>query len=173
MNIVQTGELPQEAILGKYKQEGAYTDCNFIDIPRAVSQAAYVETFYTTKLFKIERLILALLAQKPSTDAQAKLLALGEAKSFAAWSVERRTSDQLLLCDFLGRTRSWLMSAVTKDGNSSTTRLYFGSAVVPKVDRASGRASFGIAFHMLSGFHRIYSRALLRSARSRLLHSVL
>jgi hypothetical protein len=65
------------------------------------------------------------------------------------------------------------MSAVTKDGNSSTTRLYFGSAVVPKVDRASGRASFGIAFHMLSGFHRIYSRALLRSARSRLLHSVL
>jgi hypothetical protein len=173
MNVIQSGELPPEAILGKYKQEGAYTDCYFIDIPRAVSQTAYVEAFYTTKLFKIERLILALLAQRPSTDAQAKLLALGEAKIFAAWSVEGRTSDQLLLCDFLGRTRSWLMSAVTKNGDSSTTRLYFGSAVVPKVDQASGRATFGIAFRMLSGFHRIYSRALLRSAHSRLLHSAL
>lgn len=167
MNVIQSCELPREALLGKYKQEGAYTDCYFIDIPRAVSQAAYVEAFYTTKLFKIERLILALLAKMPSTDAQAKLLALGEIQSFAAWSVEGRTPDQLLLCDFLWSTRSWLMSAVTKAGDSSITRLYFGSAVVPKIDRASGRASFGIAFHMLSGFHRLYSRALLRSACSR------
>lgn len=173
MNVIQSVELPLEALLDKYKQEGAYTDCYFIDIPYAVSQAEYVEAFYTTNLFKVERSILSLLAQKPSTDAQAKLLALGEAKSFAAWSVEERTSDQLLLCDFLGSTRSWLMSAVTKDFDSSTTRLYFGSAVVPKIDRVSGRASFGIAFHMLSGFHRIYSRALLRSACSRLLHSAL
>lgn len=171
MNVIQSGELPREAILGKYKQEGAYTDCYFIDIPRAVSQAAYVEVFYTTKLFKIERLVLALLARRPSTDAQARLLALGETQSFAVWSVEGRTSDQLLLCDFLGSTRSWLMSAVIKGENSSTTRLYFGSAVVPKIDRASGRASFGIAFHMLLGFHRLYSRALLRSAHSRLLYS--
>lgn len=173
MNVILSGELPREALLSKYKQNGAYTDCYFIDIPCAVSQAEYVEAFYTTDLFKVERLILALLVKRPSTDAQAKLLALGEAKSFAAWSVEGRTSDQLLLCDFLGSTRSWLMSAVTKDGDSSTTRLNFGSAVVPKVDRASGRASFGIAFHLLSGFHRIYSRALLRSACSRLLRSAL
>jgi len=172
MNVIRPGELPREALLGKYKQNGAYTDCYFIDIPRAVSQAEYVEAFYTTKLFKVERFILALLAQRPSTDAQAKLLALDEAKSFAAWSVEGRTPDQLLLCDFLGSTRSWLMSAVSNDGDSSTTRLYFGSAVVPKVDRVTGRASFGVAFHMLSGFHRIYSRALLRSACSRLMHSV-
>lgn len=170
MNVIRLGELPREALLGKYAQEGAYTDCYFIDIPRAVSQAAYVEVFYTTKLFKVERLILALLAKRPSTDAQAKLLALGETKNFAAWRVEGRTLDQLLLCDFLGSTRSWLMSAVTKDGDSSTTRLYFGSAVVPKIDRVSGRATFGIAFHMLSGFHRLYSRALLRSACSRLRH---
>ncbi|MFA6015285.1 MAG: hypothetical protein WC742_09485 [Gallionellaceae bacterium] len=171
MNVILSGELPREALLNKYKQEGAYTDCYFIDIPRAVSQAEYVEAFYTTKLFKVERLILALLARRPSTDAQAKLFALGEAKKFAAWSVEGRAPDQLLLCDFLGRTRSWLMSAVTKDGDSSTTRLYFGSVVVPKIDRASGRATFGIAFHLLSGFHRLYSRALLRSACLRLLHS--
>jgi hypothetical protein len=171
MNVIQSGELPREALLNKYKQEGAYTDCYFIDISYAVSQAEYVEAFYTTKLFKVERLILALLVQRPSTDAQAKLLALDEAKKFAAWSVEGRTPDQLLLCDFMGSTRSWLMSTVTKNDDSSITRLYFGSAVVPKIDRASGRASFGIAFHMLSGFHRIYSRALLRSACSRLLQS--
>jgi hypothetical protein len=173
MNVIQSGELPLESLLNKYKQEGAYTDCYFIDIPHAVSQAEYVEAFYTTSLFKVERRILSFLAKKPSTDSQAKLLALGETKSFAAWSVEGKTSDQLLLCDFLGSTRSWLMSVVTKDVDSSTTRLYFGSAVVPKIDRASGRASFGVAFHMLSGFHRIYSGALLRSACSRLQHSTL
>lgn len=169
MSAIQSGELPRGALLNKYKQKGAYTDCYFMDMPRSVSQAEYVETFYTTTLFKTERLILAFLARRPSTDVQAKLLASGEIKNFAAWSVEERTQDQLLLCDFLGRTRSWLMSVINENGDSNTTRLYFGSAVVPNVDQTSGRVSFGIAFHTLQGFHHLYSRALLRSACSRLL----
>lgn len=171
MTAIQTGELPQAALLNKYRQQGAYTDCYFIDVPRAISQAEYVEAFYTTGVFRIERTILALLASKPSTDLQARQLAADEAAHFAAWSVEDRAPNQLLLCDFLGRTRSWLMSVVDESGNPSNTRLYFGSAVVPNVDRVSGRVCFGYGFHALLGFHRLYSRTLLGAARARLQRS--
>ena len=171
MTAIQTGELPQVALLLKYSQNGAYADCYFVDVPRPVSQAEFVEAFYTSNVFRIERAILSILASKPSTDQQAKQLATDETRTFAAWSVEDRTPNQLLLCDFLGRTRSWLMSVVDESGGSTKTRLYFGSAVVPNVDPASGRKSFGFGFHALMGFHRLYSRTLLKVACSRLLRS--
>ena len=168
MSAIQLGELPQEALLNKYKREGAYTDCYFMDVQRLIPHAEYVEAFYTTAVFKVERLILSLLVSKPSSDLQAKQLASGEVTNFAAWSVEGRTGNQLLLCDFLGQTRSWLMSVTTEGHSSATTRLYFGSAVVPKNKSASGRVSYGFAFHALSGFHRLYSRMLMRAALSQL-----
>jgi len=169
MNAVQLGEFPPEALLNQYKEQGVYTDCYCVDLPRAVSQAEFVEAFYTTKLFKAERFILSSLLSKPSTDEQARQLAAGEVEAFAAWRVEARSANQLLLCDFLGRTRSWLMSVADEGARPGSTRLYFGSAFLPKVDRATGPASYGLEFHALKGFHRLYSRALLRSAQSRLL----
>jgi hypothetical protein len=171
MTGIQTGELPQSALLGKYSQEGAYTDCYFADVPRAISQAEYVAAFYTTGVFRVERMILSLLVAKPSTDLQAQQLAAGETQNFAAWRVEGRTPDQLLLCDFQGRTRSWLMSVADESGHSPGTRLYFGSAVVPNVDPVSGRKTMGFAFHALMGFHRLYSRALLSAACARLMRT--
>ncbi|NJN00825.1 MAG: hypothetical protein HC793_04460 [Aquincola sp.] len=48
------------------------------------------------------------------------------------------------------------------------TRLFFGSAVVPRVDAQSGRRRMGVVFHALLGFHKLYSRALLSAAVSRL-----
>ena len=168
MNSIQLGEPPQNALLGKYQQQGAYTDCYFVVVPRAISHSEYVEAFYTTPLFRIERFILAALVSRPSTDRQAGQLARGEVDAFAAWSVEGRTENQLLLCDFLGRTRSWLMTDTGKQGNLASTRLYFGSAVVPEKNAKTGKVSFGFGFHALLGFHRLYSRALLRSAVSRL-----
>ncbi len=167
MNGIQLVDLPQRALLGKYRRQGAYTDCYSVVMPRAISYAEYVEAFYTTPLFKVERFILATLVSKSSTDIQAKQLASGEVEAFAAWSVEERAENQLLLCDFLGRTRSWLMTDA-EQSNSGNTRLYFGSAVVPELNAKTGQASFGFAFHALQGFHRHYSRALLRSAVSRL-----
>ncbi len=167
MNSIQLGELPPKALLNKYKQQGAYADCYSVEMPRAISHAEYIEAFYTTPLFKVERFILATLAFRPSADLQARQLALGEIETFAAWSVEGRADNQLLLCDFLGRTRSWLMTDAGQ-GNPGSTRLYFGSAVVPELDAKTGQASYGFAFHALLGFHRLYSRALLRSAVSRL-----
>ena len=171
MDAVQLGEMPPGALLNHYRQIGAYTDCYFVDMPRFVSHAEFVEAFYTTGLFKVERFILASLVSKPSTDEQARQLAAEQTESFAAWVVEGRATNQLLLCDFMGSTRSWLMSVVGGGNGPHTTRLYFGSAFVPKVDTESGRVRYGLAFHALKGFHRLYSQALLRSAQSRLLRS--
>jgi hypothetical protein len=168
MSSIRTCPLPENSLLSKYAQAGAYTDCYTAEIARPVSHAAYVEAFYTCWLFRLERLVLALLVRKPSTDAQARELASGAANNFAAWRVEARAADQLLVCDFLGRTRSWLMIGPPGEGGAIGTRLYFGTAVVPVIDKVSGQATMGVAFKALVGFHRLYSRALLYAARSRL-----
>lgn len=164
MSAVRSCELPQQALLQHYRRQGAYADCFVAVLPRSVTQAQYVEAFYGSTLFRLERLLLALFVARPSTDLQARRLAAGELDAFAAWRVERRGPGQLLLADFTGRTRSWLMSTPSAPGEPPGTRLYFGSAVVP----APGRAGMGLPFRALLGFHKLYSRALLRAAASRL-----
>jgi len=160
--------LPPEALLQDLIRSGAYVDCYAADIDRLVTQAEFVAAFYTTPLFRLERLLLRWLCAKPSTDAQATLLATAQADAFAAWTVEGRRSDQLLLCDFTGRTRSWLMTVSATVDGAPGTQLLFGSAVVPRRGADGGRAGLGLVFAALLGFHRIYSRALLASARARL-----
>lgn len=160
-------ELPPLALLRRYGADGGYTDCYRADIARPVTQAEYVEAFYTTAVFKAERLILRLL-RRPSTDKEARELADGQRTRFAAWSVEDRSDDQLLLCDFLGGTRSWLMSESLSIDGRSITRLYFGSAVVPRRRGPGGRPAIGLEFRALMGFHRLYSVILLRAALRRL-----
>jgi hypothetical protein len=164
MTSIRPCALPQHALLARYTRSGAYTDCWSADVSRAVSQAEYVETFYTGALFKIERRLLAWAVSTPSTDAQARALASGALSRFSAWKVEDRSAEQLLMCDLSGRTRSWLMVAP----QPASTRLYFGSAVVPVRDQASGRSSLGFSFKALLGFHELYSRLLLRAACKRL-----
>jgi hypothetical protein len=171
MPAIQSRELPAAALLRKYRDSGAYTDCYATDIGRIVSQAEYVEAFYTSGVFRIERLLLSWFASRPSTDLQAQELGSEKRSSFAAWTVEARAPDQLLLCDFQGHTRSWLMSVPGAAGASPSTRLYFGSAVVPVVNVHTGEARMGSVFRALLGFHKVYSRVLLRAAASRLAHS--
>ena len=161
MNPVQPCEVPPGALLRKYQHGPGYVDCYVTEVAGAVTQSAYVEAFYTTPLFKLERAILKWLAGRPSSDDEAKALAGDTRRSFAAWRVEDRTTDELLLADFTGRTRSWLMTSC----RDNATRLYFGSAVVPKPNARKG--DLGFVYHSLLGFHKVYSRALLRAARSR------
>jgi len=162
--------LPADALLSRYQYAGAYADCYAATIARRVAHAEYVEAFYTTTLFRTERLLLSWLAAKPSTDAEAKQLAAGTRDTFAAWNVEARSPDQLLLADFQGRTRSWLMVQYMPDAAPAGTRLYFGSAVVPaRGGKANADApALGPAFQLLLGLHKLYSRALLSAAASRL-----
>jgi ribosomal protein S18 acetylase RimI-like enzyme len=167
VDSVRACDLPEASLLRKYQGEDGYADCYVVEVAGAVSQAEFVEAFYTTPLFKVERAMLGWFASRPSTDAQARQLANGSIDAFAAWRVEGRRTDQLLLADVMGRTRSWLMVAPIEGSAEARTRLYFGSAVVPEVDR-NGKRTMGFVFRSLLVFHKLYSRALLASARSRL-----
>lgn len=164
--MVRAAEVPPHSLLARYVAAGAYADCYVTDLPVAVTHAQFVEAFYTTPLFKVERLLIGLVLSRAATDAQARQLAEGRIDSFAAWSVEARAEDQLILA--AGRTRSWLMVRAGPGTLPGSTRLLFGSAVVPRRSSPGGRASMGPMFTALLGFHRLYSRALLRAAAARL-----
>jgi len=165
---VESCPIPDGALLNEYLREGTYTDCYVTDTRGSVSHAQYVIAFYTTRVFKLERLILKLAVSRPSTDDQAKQLAVGPIDAFAAWDVEARSENQLLLCDFYRRTRSWLMVTPIESTSGMSTRLYFGSAVVPVKNSRMGKVTLGFVFRALLGFHRVYSVVLLHAARSQL-----
>jgi hypothetical protein len=165
MFSIEKRTVPAKTMLDKYLVNGAYTDCYMTEISGSVSFSEYIFSFYTTPLFKIERLILKLTVSKPSTDVQARQLAEGEINTFAAWHVEDRSENQMLMCDFLGRTRSWFKVIPI---SQTRTQLYFGSAVSSRQNPTTGKLSLGFGFRALLGFHKIYSMLLLYSARSRI-----
>lgn len=165
---VQAGPVPEHALLSRYTRAGAYTDCFHTDVAAQVTHAQFVEAFYTSWVFRLERWILSVSVRKPSTDDQAAQLARGEIKAFAAWEVEDRSEQQVLLTDFVHRTRSWLMCEAIQSGSQIGTRLYFGSAIVPRLDPATGKLRLATGFRALLGFHKVYSLVLLDAARRNL-----
>jgi hypothetical protein len=148
--------VPAATLLQSYcQQPGAFTDAYVLAVARPVSLGDLITAFYNSPVFRPERWLLgALLGRRADNTAVARLAA-GEVTQFSAWTVEARCTSEILLCDFQGRTRSWLMVEVVDGG----TRLHFGSAVVARQDKASSAA-----FRLLVGFHKAYSRALLWGA---------
>lgn len=71
--MIHPCQLPEQALLRKHSESGAYTDCCAVEIARSVSQAEYIEAFYTTWIFKLERLLLGLFVSRPSA-AKSRLL---------------------------------------------------------------------------------------------------
>jgi hypothetical protein len=164
--------VPTDTMLKRYARKGSYTDCYFTEIPGRVSLPEFIFAFYTTPLFKLERFILKLLVAKPSTDIQARQLADGTIKIFAAWQVEDRSENEILMCDFRGRTRSWLMTVPMNTGNDDRTQLYFGSAVVPKRNPKTGELALGLGYQALLGFHKVYSVLLLYASELHIQHRI-
>ena len=155
-------------MLEKYSVHGVYADCYSTEVRGEVSFPEFIFAFYTTFLFKMERSILQWTVSKPSTEDQVRRLSNGDITTFAAWHVESRNENELLMRDFRGRTRSWLMILPADMLNSTGTRLYFGSAVVPVQNSQTGEVSIGWVYQALLGFHRIYSILLLHFAKSEL-----
>jgi hypothetical protein len=168
MFSIEKCKVPDHTMLARYSADGSYTDCYTTEIPGQISFPEFVFAFYTTFLFKLERSILKWTVSKPSTDSQARRLADGNIEKFAAWQVEGRNESEILMCDFRGRTRSWLMMTPVTTGNGARTRLYFGSAVTPRRNSKTGELSLGSGVQALLGFHKIYSVLLLYSAKSRI-----
>lgn len=161
-------DLPENSLLSRYRDKGTYTDCYTTDVDRRISQIEYIRAFYTTAPFRVERTILKWAVSKPSTDEDVRLLAEAKVETFAAWNVEARRDDQILLSDYRGRTRSWLMSETSSSNAGDSTRLYFGSAVVPIRIKQTEERRKENAFSVLLQFHKLYSQILLSSAKSRL-----
>lgn len=152
---------PENTLLEKYLMNGNYVDCYLTTIDKQIPFPEFVFAFFTTWLFKMEAFILTYTVNKPSSDMEAKKLSNAEVDKFAAWTVENRNQNEMLMRDFMSRTRSWFMVEHVED----KTKLYFGSAVVPK-KRGEG---LGFIFILLLGFHQIYSVLLLYFAKRRLL----
>ncbi|MFM5924337.1 MAG: hypothetical protein ACKOPG_09145 [Novosphingobium sp.] len=154
-NKVAPATTPEGSLLDSYRVEGGYVDCFSIDLPNAVTLSELIVAFYTSSVFRPERWLLGALLRKRADNNDVARLAAGETGRFSAWTVEARRNDEILLCDFRGQTRSWLMVRPMERG----TRLHFGSAVVPAKSRVDR-----LVFGALLGFHRAYSRVLLRGA---------
>lgn len=146
--------LPADALLSRYEQRG-HVDCYVTVVPGGHDLSKYIAAFYSSAAFRPERWLLGVLLDKWAGAAEIAALAAGSTTRFAAWTVEDRSADQILLCDYQGRTRSWLKVEPGAGG----TRLYFGSAVV-RASSGAERATFAA----LLGFHRWYSLRLLESA---------
>lgn len=137
-------------------------DCFAVSVDRVVTLAEFVLAFYTSPVFRIERLILGLLAGAPSTDAEARRLADGSGISFAIWRVGERTATQLLVCDRYERTRSWFRVVPLSNGK---TLLQFGSAVASRSgDQRMTKIRVSL-FRLLLKFHVVYSQVLLHGAK--------
>lgn len=171
---IEASPIPEAALLVKYQKGStseksqAYADCYSVEVRGMVALSDLVFAFYTTPVFKVERIILKYLVGKASNDSDARKLADDSIDSFAAWTVEQRTEHQLLMCDFQGRTRSWFMVTPAVNVSDTRTVLWFGSAVVPRNSRKTGQKELGSAFTLLLGFHKLYSKVLLYAAKLRL-----
>lgn len=152
--------VPQDALLHRYVETtGAYTDCFEVMSPLSVTHQEFITAFYTTWLFRLERVVLSVTLRRFVRDAEAVALAQGAADRFAVWTVEDRVENQILLRDASGQTCSYL-AVVAKDGG--VTRLIFGSAVLPKGGAMPGWV------RALIPLHSFYSKALLRLAERKM-----
>ncbi|MEM1175432.1 MAG: hypothetical protein AAGI27_11500 [Pseudomonadota bacterium] len=156
--------LPDDALLSRYAvaEDGValphYTDCFRTRLPLAANLETYVKAFYTTPLFRSERLVLRVFGIR-SSDTEIDAVLSGQQRNFAAWTVEDKTDEQLLMCDLKARTRSWFWVVPDEEH----TQLYFGSAVIAK------NGELRPAYRALIGLHQFYSHHLLSAARKRLI----
>ncbi|MEL7396055.1 MAG: hypothetical protein AAFN44_06750 [Pseudomonadota bacterium] len=143
-------------------QTGAYADCFeatvACDIPQSDAFQRFVFAFFDSPVFRVERAILRLAGKAPKDRSDPKALALGETDAFAAWRVERRADNEILLVVLNTPIRTWL--SLQKEG--SVARLRFGSAILPQ----EGKDIPHWAFRVTLPAHVVYSRLLLRAAVS-------
>lgn len=168
MFSITQGTVPDDALLKTYpggahperwRQSG---DCFAISVDRVISLTEFVFAFYTSSEFRLERVILALLAGASSTDSEARSLAEGSATSFAIWRLGERTGTQLLVCDRYERTRSWFRVVPLNEGK---TLLQFGSAVASRGGARTSTIARGFFFRLLLKLHVMYSQVLLQAAK--------
>ena len=166
MEKITQSTLPPTSALAAYAgQPGVHTDCFKVLVSQNTELSTFIEAFFSTLPFRLERLLLRIAGVQNTSHADLIALASGQASRFAAWEVEHRDTHQVLLSAGQGVIRTWLMAAPAGHG---ATRLHFGSGVLPTRTDAQGTPRLGRITSALMGFHTLYSRILLWSAARRI-----
>jgi len=161
---IQATEIPSSALLYGHVERGEYADAFYTDITYSADLSEYIRAFYSSRVMRVERFILKFIG-KPSSADQVEKLATGEISELAVWSVAERRKNEILLPDSYDRTCSWLMVSYPSTGK---TRLHFGTGVHRMRQQGEGATSLNLFFRATIGFHLLYSKVLLRSARNQL-----
>lgn len=162
--VEQPNGPPGGSLLDQRASELGYTDAWTTTLDGPVSLSDFIVAFWTTPIFRAERLLLTLIGW-PSTAHAARALADGASERFAAWRLEARRDDEILLFDASGRTCSWFR---VEPVGTTGTRLWFGSGITAIARPQGSTPTIGPGFRALLGAHRVYSRVLLAQARRQL-----
>lgn len=161
--------LPHRASILRYRLPGNYVDCFGATLRGTIGVEQLLASFLTAPAFRPERWLLACALDMRSGDGEAQALARGDRQAFAAWSVEERDAEQVLLCDFLGHTRSWFMTEPgSEPGGGIVTRVRYGTAIVRRDMHGVAHWGWSLAFWPLLPLHRLYARILLASTLGRI-----
>ncbi|MEL6707168.1 MAG: hypothetical protein AAFP79_02715 [Pseudomonadota bacterium] len=90
MSAVTQCDVPEGSLLAQYGGPADYRDCFCRDVSGAVTLPDFIERFYGSSAFLPERMILRVIAG-PSTRADARAFASGQADRFGAWQLVERT----------------------------------------------------------------------------------
>lgn len=162
--MVRAVDIPSGTMLKAYQaQEGCYTDCYAVDVAGAPDIERFIRIFFDTSIFRLERRILALSGLEATHADDVDALARGHRSRFAAWRLEGKTADELMLRFERPSGRTWLHVADVPD-QSGQARLFFGSALLPGARDNDKRPTIGWSLHAFLPFHRLYARMLLRAA---------
>lgn len=156
MFTVSQCPLPDTALILRHADRpGCLHDCFRASLLRPVSLPDLIEAFYTSRAFAPEALILRLTTGCDTGRDAARAIAEGQSDRFVMWQVEDRSETQLLMAVGSGPIRSWWMVEPQEDG---TTKLYFGSAILP---RPGPDPKATVLFRATHWLHKLYARTLL------------
>ncbi|APG49136.1 hypothetical protein [Phaeobacter porticola] len=162
MRQVEENGIPEGSLLQQFAERpGFHVDAFVAHVGFTPSLNDYIVAMFDSRVFRIERALLALAAFKPTFKEGVAALAAAESDRLASWKTVQRTEQELLMEVEKGRVRTWLMVEPAQGGAS---KLWFGSAVVPKPAQTGKAGGIGFVFRTLMGFHKLYSRVLLRAA---------
>jgi hypothetical protein len=168
MTQVTASELPPESLLARLRGPECYRDAFRASVAGDVSLGELITAFFSSRVFLTERMALHLIG-RGAGHRDIAALAAGRTERFAAWEVEAREENELLMHDFLDKTCCWLAVSSRREDAAldaplpvpETGRAYiwFGTAV---------REFEGPIVSRLRDAHRWYARLLLEAAARRL-----
>jgi len=166
VSVVKRCDVPERVLLCKYRDGIGYADCYFSDVPDSVSQRAFVEAFYTTALFKLERAVLRWFAGRPSTDVEARELAAGGSPVVCGLARGRPHRRRTARCR-LHRSHPIMVNGVSdkrrRERHANAAVFRFGGR--SKARRRTRKANDGVCIPCVAWIpRRVFARAAACSA---------